>query len=171
MKMASRRFGKNTLCSILRGKQLISFIKTNSLLPEGFFISHEEFGFSTIRRRVLVIPKTGLAELNRELKNYGTGSALSKDKPTVQTTSVGADTQNIDSFQLEVKIGATRALIDFLKETMMIVYLANAPGRISDLDLVDVLIDSTDVMGGISGVLVPKSEWGRDNNEGRKWND
>lgn len=166
VKTASRRFGKNTLCTILQGKQLIDFITKNSLLPTGFFISHPQYGLSSTRNRVLAIPQYDMPELERLMALHGI-----KNEPP-QSESKQPEIPNADSniFQLEKRIKASEPLVEFLKQTMLMVLVSNPRPRMSDLDMVNILIDTVDVPGGITGILVPKS--GRlDTNTERSWNE
>lgn len=161
MRMAGRRFGKNTLCTILTGKQLMEFIAKNSLLPDGFFITDEQYGLSAVRNRVLCVPQYDYLELRKELDNYGIGTDAGPPTETNNTNS--------GLSQLERRLRTAEALITLLKQTMIVVLITNPRPRMSDLDLLDVLIDSVDVMGSITGTLVPKSNM-KDPNGNLNWN-
>jgi hypothetical protein len=107
-----------------------------------------------------------MPELERLMALHGI-----KNEPP-QSESKQPEIPNADSniFQLEKRIKASEPLVEFLKQTMLMVLVSNPRPRMSDLDMVNILIDTVDVPGGITGILVPKS--GRlDTNTERSWNE
>jgi len=143
---ASRRFAKGTLCSILYGVDIVSFISRNGLFPTGFRLTHPEFGYNAKSNRVLCVPKVNKPELDG-LLGYANSS--------------GDDA-----------INRAAGLSAFLKQNMILVYLNNKTNELEIAKLVayDVEIDSMDLLGSLSGNLVLKSGV-TDENEGNKWND
>lgn len=162
-RLASRRFGKETHFTAIRGKQLIDFINRNSLFPPGFFVTHPNYGYSSIRNRVVAIPSYNVPELKHELDNIG---FITPFNPTIHKLDTKENTNRIID-----QIVSSETLAEFLRQTMALIYLINCDvtNHIDLLDSMDITIDTIDVAGTINGTLVPKSKI--DNNEGRSFSD
>lgn len=151
-RLASRRFGKETHLTALIGKQLIDFIQRNSLFPPGFFITDPNYGYSSIRNRVVAIPSYNTRDLIEELNNIG---LVTPFNPVVHSNGSPAGVNRIID-----QLASSEALYQFLKQTMVIVCLTNfnLHHPISLLGLMDISIDTIDVAGTINGTLVPRTK-------------
>lgn len=155
---ASRRFSKGTVCSILKGNDIVNFIIRNNLLPSGLLITHPEKGFSSDKNRVMAIPKYNMSEFISEYKIF-TGESIIDPKSREESARFISREQ------------AGQALVSFLEQNLILIHISNSFNikvSINDLDKYDVLIESIDVLGTVSGILVPMTK--EDSNNNNVWN-
>lgn len=156
IKTSSRRFGKNTICNILSGGQIISFLQRNSLLPQGFVVL-PDYGLSPSRNRVIAVPQYDMPEVTRQFAEAGIGAVKTEQDPAAENQAPQTIDLNQDIYKIQKRTLASASLVELLRQVMVIVYVNNPAEKISDIDKLDILIDSVDVMGTITGTLVPKT--------------
>lgn len=143
----SKRYNKNTLCSAITNKEIISFIERNGLLPEGFLLigPGRLYGYNSIRNRILAMPL------------YTYNKIVSQFNSVYQDISVEKQ-DNIN--QVSMKLSALKGIEDMIKQNMIVVFLSNFSPKTNTIDSLskfNILIEDLDVMGTIEGRLVPKT--------------
>lgn len=129
-RISSTKYGKGTICSIISNKEVLGCLQRNSLLPLGFKLTDPDYGYNSTINRALCIAQYNQAEMLELAAGSSAEDGLSK--------------------QL--------ALVEFLKQNMIVVHLTNkTPAmQIALLSSWNVMIDTVEVMGSIAGILVPK---------------
>ena len=151
------RYNKNTLCSIIQDPRIVNLLLINSILPEGFFLTDRNLGYSSIMNRVIALPQYTYLEIKKILDN------------TQRTSPTPGENTNA----IETRLGATRAVESMLRESILVIYLSNfsvKEGTKNDLLKYDVIIEDLDIMGTIEGRVVPKTG-NPDDNASKKLDD
>lgn len=166
-KIASRRFSKSILCSIIEGLGIIAFMKQNLLIPTGMIVN-DEFAYSTSHNRLFVVPLSNKEEFDILVANAGLSLSTTKDQMGNSTPG----TTKEEGIQDQISAANRKEpLLKFLKQTMLMVAInkQDIPKDLPQvLKICNVLVESIDTSQAIAATLVPKSV--AHENNSKQWN-
>jgi hypothetical protein len=170
---AARRFSKGIVSRIIHGRDLVSFIQYNSLVPSGITFEDRELAFSMHKSVAFVIPLYNLPDLYSISEKAGVSAIIgaAQDAVLTQDFTSGNGQPEGGIHRLEAKLKREESLLYFLKQNLVMAFINQEilPKGIPELlKKTDILIDNTDTLQAVVGEVVLRNNLYP--NDRKQWN-